>query len=224
VRIGAFNCTATTVTATQVTCNVQEELPGGNHAVGMNLANIGFSNNNVSVAVPLLVNSVSPSEGSIGGGLLLTINGSGLATETDVTICSKSCPVMAGSAHMLVCAVPASDVTEADSACEVSVGGLAVATFTYKLLLTPRVTGVAPTRGGTGGGTLLSISGGGFGLDAAQVSVRIAGSECLIVSVVDAEITCRTGEFSRSSFKALVSVEVGGSGLALNVRKSRHLC
>ena len=52
-----------------------------------------------------------------------------------------------------------------DTACKlvVSEGGLtATSTFTYKLSLTPVLLSVSPLRGGTGGGTLLTITGQNF--------------------------------------------------------------
>ena len=35
--------------------------------------------------------------------------------------------------------------------------------YTYDPAITPEVTGVTPARGGTAGGTLLTITGSGFG-------------------------------------------------------------
>ena len=35
--------------------------------------------------------------------------------------------------------------------------------YTYDASLTPSVTGVSPTRGGTGGGTSITVTGTGFG-------------------------------------------------------------
>lgn len=37
--------------------------------------------------------------------------------------------------------------------------------YTYNAALTPTVSGVTPSRGGTGGGTTITISGSGFGYE-----------------------------------------------------------
>ena len=48
----------------------------------------------------------------------------------------------------------------------VSVNGLTKtlsSSYTYDAGLTPTISGVSPSRGGTGGGTTLTVSGSGFG-------------------------------------------------------------
>ena len=48
----------------------------------------------------------------------------------------------------------------------VSINGLSetlAGSYQYDAALTPLITGVSPTRGGTGGGTTLTVSGSGFG-------------------------------------------------------------
>ena len=81
----------------------------------------------------------------------------------------------------------------------------------------PSVYSVSPLRGGTGGGTLLSIVGSGFGLDKTLLKVIIANTECSIVNLTSTEITCYTGSYRNSHFKDLIKVYIEGVGLALNV-------
>lgn len=59
-------------------------------------------------------------------------------------------------------------VNFADQSCDVaiSLNGLTktlTSAYTYNSALTPTITGVNPRRGGTGGGTTLTVSGSGFG-------------------------------------------------------------
>ena len=61
----------------------------------------------------------------------------------------------------------ASSTPLVDSTCDVSVTVNSIvktlsSAFTYKAALTPTVTSVSPTRGGTGGGTMLTLTGTGF--------------------------------------------------------------
>ena len=77
--------------------------------------------------------------------------------------------------------------------------------------LTTTITNVSPTRGGTGGGTLLTINGTNL-LQALHVS--IAGVPCTIQTQSETAITCMTGSFCGSSITALVRVDLGEHGLA----------
>ena len=90
-------------------------------------------------------------------------------------------------------------------------------TFSYLASLTPSITGVNKLRGGTGGGTLLTITGSGFPTDQSIVQVLIAKTECTITSLSSTEIKCETGSYPYSSIKAPIDVYVKDIGKALNV-------
>ena len=108
---------------------------------------------------------MSNNEGSIGGGLDLAITGSGFSSNTDVKICDQTCKYKENTFNSYTCIVPPSAVKNADSTCTLTVkenGLSATDSFTYKVSLTPTLTSVSPSRGGTGGGTLLTITGNGF--------------------------------------------------------------
>ena len=117
------------------------------------------------------------------------------------------------------CEVPEADNKSQDSDCDVKVvenGKTVTSSFTYKLNLTPKLTSVSPKRGGTGGGTLLTIIGEGFPTDSSLLKVTIGGSVCIIASISQTQITCRTESYSLSSAILNVNVDIIGKGLALN--------
>lgn len=61
--------------------------------------------------------------------------------------------------------MPSATNQASDSTCSVQVyenSLTATSTFTYSLSLTPRLASVSPLRGGTGGGTRLTIAGNNF--------------------------------------------------------------
>lgn len=61
--------------------------------------------------------------------------------------------------------VPPSNITNTDTNCTLSVnenGINATSIFSYKASITPSISSVSPLRGGTGGGTLLTIKGTNF--------------------------------------------------------------
>ena len=57
--------------------------------------------------------------------------------------------------------------------------------------IVPRVTGVSPRSGSVAGGTELTISGSGFGIDAAALSIEVAGVPCVIATLKVGKLTCR---------------------------------
>ncbi len=124
----------------------------------------GYSNSQ-TFTYNLAVTSLSETQGSVGGGLSLVINGQGFTNNSQVTICGLSCKLMENSFTTLTCLVPPATNQTSDSTCSVQVDEnslTATSTFTYSLLLTPRLASVNPLRGGTGGGTRLTIAGNNF--------------------------------------------------------------
>ncbi len=97
--------------------------------------------------------------------------------------------------------------------------------FQYNVAETVQVTGVSPSEGSSLGGTLLTITGAGFGSVVDDVAVVVNGVPCDVQSVADAEVTCVTGarppppDISRLSF----SLSVTGAGAALRQASSTPL-
>lgn len=130
----------------------------------------------------LKITSLSNSQGIIGGGLNLTINGQGFSSDSQVLICNNTCKVYNASLSSISCTVrkrikililcikkylqfknkvPPANITNFDSNCELSVtesGVKTSTTFAYSFSMTPQLTSVYPLRGGTGGGTKLKIN------------------------------------------------------------------
>ena len=121
--------------------------------------------------------------------------------------------------------MPKAANTAADSVCTLTVTEndlTATESFSYSLSLTPKLTSVNPSRGGTGGGTVLTISGQNFLTDPAKLVVTIAGSQCSVSSVATTQITCATNFYMYSSITAPIQVFILNNGFALNV--SSYLC
>ena len=118
-------------------------------------------------------------------------------------------------------------------------GLTAASTFNYVASLTPSISSSSPLRGGTGGGTVLTISGSGFSYviylnsiqklfilqyiylnrtDSSKIRVTIAGSVCAVTSSTVNSITCQTDSYAYSSIIVPIQVYIDGVGSALNVR------
>nr|DBA24045.1 TPA: hypothetical protein GDO54_011748 [Pyxicephalus adspersus] len=182
----------------------------------------GFARSSATFTYELSMTSISPSKGSFGGGLMLTIAGSGFdETLSRVLVCNSDCKIHVerSNASFLVCDVPMRNDTNASSQiCNVGVinGNNAVwinNSFTYTTELTPTIYDVTPRRGGTAGGTRLTITGSQFGNDASRITVTIAQSPCNIQTANSTQIVCITTAHSPSQ-KANVRVNIQGQGVA----------
>ncbi|MGD9933351.1 MAG: IPT/TIG domain-containing protein [Dehalococcoidia bacterium] len=110
------------------------------------------------------ITSVSPQQGSIGGGTTVTITGTSLASAYQVYFGDSVVAPSSVTATSLVVSSPAHAAGTVNVRVRTN-GGLsevsALAKFTY-VDAPPVVTGITPTSGPTTGGTLITISGTGF--------------------------------------------------------------
>ena len=166
VTVGGIPCVVTSDSTTSITCTVGSS-PAGNQPVIVTIPSVGKSNSNVQFAYTLQVSSALPSRGSYGGGQSVTVNGDGFnASTVSVTVCGQPCrSVTVVSNTQLTCVTPSATVSSSDTPCTlvVTVGSVSQnVPYTYAANLTATVTAISPARGGTGGGTLLTITGTNF--------------------------------------------------------------
>jgi hypothetical protein len=166
VQVGGIACTVNSVSSTLITCTVGSS-PAGNQLVVAQVSSVGKSNSNVVFLYSLQVTNVTPAQGSYGGGQVITVFGDGFnGSSVAVTICSQVCQsVTIVSNTQLTCVTPAATLSTSDTTCSltVTVDGLSQSqSFVYRTTLTASVTSVSPSRGGTGGGTTLTINGTNF--------------------------------------------------------------
>lgn len=89
--------------------------------------------------------------------------------------------------------------------------------FQYSLLSTATVATLTPDVGSSLGGTLLTLTGSGFGTTLAGVQVVINGIPCAVSAVTDSSVVCTTGQRPPppiTSTESLV-VTVAGKGAAV---------
>ncbi|KAF7655004.1 hypothetical protein LDENG_00062160 [Lucifuga dentata] len=219
-KINHVPCNVSAVTDTQVQCTAGEN-PGGTYSVMLHHWVKGHAQSDVTFTYDLVLSGVQPNEGSFAGGALLTIQGSGFDTQnSNVLICGEECEVdrEMSTSSRLYCESPFHNSTQPEVSCEVAVINQLYAVnissgFTYKSLLTPVITDVSPRRGGTAGGTRLTITGSGFSTNINEVNVTIAGSVCDIQSTNNTHIICVTNSQSKSQ-ETKVRVSVGNQGIA----------
>uniref|UniRef100_A0A8C5R062 PKHD1 like 1 n=1 Tax=Leptobrachium leishanense TaxID=445787 RepID=A0A8C5R062_9ANUR len=168
VTIGGTQCNITNIEDTKLQCIIDDHL-GGTYPV--RLKNVkGYARTSASFKYELTLSSVSPNQGSFGGRLAITLTGSGFDPLTsNVFVCNSECKVdrLRSDSKALICDVPEQDDTDSDKLCDVRVVNendsiQKHGAFSYSSTLTSVVDDVTPKRGGTGGGTRLTITGSKF--------------------------------------------------------------
>ncbi|KAK3879633.1 hypothetical protein Pcinc_015818 [Petrolisthes cinctipes] len=197
VLIDGLQCSVTSASATSVTCDVPDHV-GGDHSIVVRDTTYGDSNS-LTITYTFTLTSVSPSTGGFGG-TSVTLSGEGFdpTGNSSVTFCGVPCsPITSSSSSQIQCTAPPTSPGGSNSqVCDVTVtnpdGSEATLSsgFTYDAALTPAVTSVTPTRGGTAGGTSITITGTGFA-DSGN-TVTIGGSDCVVDSESSTSITCTT--------------------------------
>ncbi|MBC7538266.1 MAG: IPT/TIG domain-containing protein, partial [Bacteriovorax sp.] len=139
---------------------------------------------------PPLIGGIVPTSGSIFGGNLVTISGSGFASGALVTIGTTSCNVVNINSSQITC----TSTANAPGSYDISVinrnrqsAKLAIA-YTYRI--PPIVTSVSPSSGFATGSTAVTISGSGFN---AGATASFGGTSCSSLTVLNpTTITCTT--------------------------------
>ncbi|XP_071944841.1 fibrocystin-L-like [Antedon mediterranea] len=211
VNIDGKECTVVgSVTATKIVCQVPSH-SAGVYTVEADVFNLGKASSVETFEYILSVASSFPIDGSFAGTKTLNLTGFSFDEDrTKVTVCGNPCDVTTGTYTFVQCLIPVNDgIASSTVICDIvlSVDSGLIATlsnaFTYKSSLTATINSVKPTRGGTGGGTDLTITGTRF--RSSGNVVTIDGSECIISSESTTVIECTT-EAHQGSIKTHVRV------------------
>ncbi|XP_067950539.1 fibrocystin-L-like [Watersipora subatra] len=224
VTIGGAICSVTSSSSTSITCTAGGWFPGEVNVM-VNVDMIGYSNSYVTFTYKFNPGDLSGSEGSFGGGKELVLDGSGFITDVTVRFCDQYAEITTVTPTSITMLSPGYDtVRSRNRKCNVrvSIGSetVLINQFTYTVSATPVINSVTPARGGTLGGTRITLAGKNFG-SAGENTVTIAGTVCDIETESATEIVCVTnapdipeGSSSRGQ-KTKVMVEVGTNGLAI---------
>ena len=108
--------------------------------------------------------------GSLAGDQVIVVNGRGFDDSVVISLCDEPCVTSTSdpvTPTTYTCKTPANQGS-GDVMCDVTATASSVTqtlsdAYTYRGSLTASVTGVNPKRGGTGGGTRITVTGSGFG-------------------------------------------------------------
>ncbi|KAK3107032.1 hypothetical protein FSP39_005622 [Pinctada imbricata] len=211
VYFGDSKCNVQTSTATSIVCKIDPQTSpsiGILNEVSLRVHNLG--NGHINIRNPLLrafalepvVTSVTPNQGSLSGGTLVTLTGTGFQgdiSDISVTVGGFTAEVTQVSYEQLVLKTPMAGAGVKTIAVSVrsTVGTMVPATctpaclFTLSSAVTPTMTLVDPMTL-TGAATTLTISGSKFGAATqnADVMVTVGGETCTVSNVTDTSIEC----------------------------------
>lgn len=142
-----YTCVVTVTSDSEATCTVSG-LPAGSYSVEASLDGAGYAlTGEVTAAAAPVVSSITPTSGSVNGGLLLTIAGSGFIDgDTTVAIGSSACVVEDVTSGSIACRVAAGTDGTVESVVVTVTGSspiTAASAFTYDASVTPALDSVS---------------------------------------------------------------------------------
>ena len=228
VTIGDNNCTVFFVNASFLRCTL-EAVPAGNYYLSLTVCPSSPTESSmclgralVSSPSPLVspaqLTTVSPSEGSVAGGTLLTLSGRGFSSESSevsVSIGGSVCTVLTASYSTLTCAT--SPGTEGTHTVLVTSHGVQFPTqsYTYSMAATPLVASIFPTSGQAG--LMVTLSGSNLqGSLSSSPSVQIGGAECSVNQTASnsSSIMCELSNNLAGEHNIAVNVDGLGTGMS----------
>uniref|UniRef100_H2YQB4 Polycystic kidney and hepatic disease 1 (autosomal recessive)-like 1 n=1 Tax=Ciona savignyi TaxID=51511 RepID=H2YQB4_CIOSA len=204
ITVGTQNCAVSMITDTMVKCGVGRFAAGNNNIV-VHVAGKADS----TISNPPLMYSITPNQGSIEGGTLITISGNGFVSEgLSVSVGDNDCRVTMVTFGSIVCTTVAHYAASTDVV--VTSQGIAFPTmsYDYAAMSTPRVFTATPSEGLPG--EQIALAGSGFGTVVAGTIVTLGGVLCNVTAVTDTQIDCTLG--SRHGGTAPIKVNIAGKG------------
>ena len=222
VQIGDVSCSVTSSQDDNVVCTLAAH-GAGSYLVDVVVPGKGRATSDDFFEYRLQIDSVDPDESGFGGGRVLIIQGQGFDESAVLTICGNECthnPDYITTTTNISCEAPSHALGNIDQVCDIEIilngfSDVLSNGFTYKPDLTSQITSVTPSRGGTGGGTTLTILGSGFSNTQSDNIVTIDGVECNVTYSNSSLITCQTGPHN-GTIETKVRVEVGSNGKAID--------
>ncbi len=216
---GAFNVSATSlqvVSPAHAAGTVDISITTANGTT----ANTAADNYAYTAAGPSIT-SISPTTGSIGGGTIVTINGSGFTGATAVSFGGTPATTFTVNTDIKITATAPAHAAGTVSISVTTPSGTSTDTsadnFVYGTVL-PVVTSVSPTGGPVGGGNTVTVNGTGF---TGTTLVTFGGTAGTSVSVVnDTQLTVTAPPHLAGTVDLLVTT---GSGTSSNTAADNYL-
>ena len=211
VSLDGSPCDIISINMSHITCITSA------HAAGSVSVDISIDDSSTSVSSAFLydssldiqVTSVSPLQGGVGGGDLITISGLGFLSTTVVKVGNENCVIQSFSSGQITCLT----LRHAPGKFPVKVitpgRGYAEILEEYKeFQFAFEVHSIFPRNGSVAGGTHVVFTGRGFICNESRTAVTVHDKPCKIISCNATHVICET----KSLFRTLV-VDNSGSHL-----------
>ena len=228
-------CNVTSVSNSTINCTLPH-LPAGEYQLIVHITGMGNalpSSSTVStVTYTATIGRFVPNMVGFGGGIIISLYGNGFPLNKDnsvtVTMCGVSCDLIATNLTNIECQLGQLPVTHSSMtivSCDLTMsyptGSSVIANdpFIFNNTLTPQLTSITPSSGGTAGGTMVTITGNNFfppgissssSLSTNDIIVTIDTAQCMwhgITTPSNTQITCRSSEH-RTVIGAVVNVVI----------------
>ena len=224
---GNYDCTPISASSSQIVCRLPA-LPANGYELAVRVCNVSndrcFGNASIDESASVITSvanltNVSPVRGSLQGGTMLTITGTGFLsdiTAISVNIGGSECEVGFANYSTITCITTSN--SEGEHFINVQITGLASfpqdsLSYEYAMNSTPIANGISPESGQRG--DMVTISGSGFGNNPSSVSVSFDDSPCVIVSDMsdDDTVVCQVGGHFAGTVSPEITIEGVGTAM-----------
>ena len=228
VTVGNKSCAVFFVNASFLRCML-EPVPHGNYSLYLsvcppspNESSMCLGRALVSFPSPLVspaeLTTVSPSDGSVAGGTLLTLSGRGFSSEiskVSVSIGGSVCTVLTSSYSTVTCTTSPGAEGRYNMIVTSGGGRFPTQVYTYSMAATPLVSSIFPTSGQAG--LMVTLSGSNLqGSLSSSTSVQIGGAECCVNQTESnsSSIMCELSNNLAGAHSIALSVDGLGTGMS----------
>jgi formylglycine-generating enzyme required for sulfatase activity len=164
-----------------------------------------------------IVAAVTPAVGPTAGGTTVTINGARLGHPTGVSFGGTAATIVASTGESVTVIAPARPAGIV-GVTVTTLGGSATIPSAFTYYAAPRVNYVYPTAGPLQGGTVLTLSGAGFGPSVGNppVSVTVGGVAATNVQVANSVTLTAVAPANSAGPKSIIVTTPGGSATLPN--------
>ena len=236
VRFGNTDCEMKTVSWPTITCTMPSnsngtiQMESGSFVPMVHMEGKGYFYVDTQVVtphdVPLTISSVSPAQGSIGGGTTITISGQGFANNSSygnsntVTVGGNACEIKSFDTSTIVCVTPEGSASSSEISVTANGTSQTSSAFSYNDSITPKITSLTPDNSSPVLKKDLVINGTGFDSDSSRFTVWLKPEEadgkeyeCNTVSSTSTQITCRLSGGKKGSYQ--IKVHMNGVGYSM---------
>lgn len=213
VTIGDQPCEIVTHNDTMIVC-VPSLNEAGIQLVRVLVQGIGYSIEEILFRYSLIVSSLQPNKGTVGGGNIVTFSGVGFSNRrpnsqlTDdfyILFDEYPCLEITSNITHLTC-LPQPHGSGTINVTVIVNGEEAQMPngYLYSISLTAVINNIAPSSGPANGGTIVTISGENF-INTTDITVSIGGANCNILSVTDTSINCLTTSNKPGDYDVIIT-------------------